>query len=443
MRERQGDGRALVRSLLRPDAPLVTTAAGLPLTAADRYIEYAGTFRLVRKIAVGGMATVYEAEQLGPAGFAKRIALKVIHPQYAKQKEWLQLFIDEAKLSANLMHGNIVQIYQLGEVAGEYFIAMEFIQGPTLRLVIDRHWELGQRIPLPLAAYVASRVCRALDFAHNFVAPDKRRLDIVHRDVSPGNVMASWDGHIKLADFGIAKARTSIDPAAGRQFLMGKKHYMSPEQILGLNVDARSDVFAVGVVLYELLALEPLFTEDITQLAIDEVAVLPTPNIRAKIPGIDPELEQIISGRAEQGSCPPADRGGNGARPRRMVRRAGPDSVAGPPARPPGQTLPHDVPARQVLGREDVVLESEEVRQAPRHRPPRGPRRQRHARALVGAGPGTRAVADAAPGRHGRTGRFRLPFVHEDLHPDRRRRRDGTLRRRAGRERRSPRRSIR
>ncbi|MFI5249052.1 MAG: serine/threonine-protein kinase [Gemmatimonadales bacterium] len=273
----------------------MTTAAGLPLTAADRYIEYAGTFRLVRKIAVGGMATVYEAEQLGPAGFAKRIALKVIHPQYAKQKEWLQLFIDEAKLSANLMHGNIVQIYQLGEVAGEYFIAMEFIQGPTLRLVIDRHWELGQRIPLPLAAYVASRVCRALDFAHNFVAPDKRRLDIVHRDVSPGNVMASWDGHIKLADFGIAKARTSIDPAAGRQFLMGKKHYMSPEQILGLNVDARSDVFAVGVVLYELLALEPLFTEDITQLAIDEVAVLPTPNIRAKIPGIDPELEQIIS----------------------------------------------------------------------------------------------------------------------------------------------------
>jgi serine/threonine protein kinase len=294
-RERQGDGRALVRSLLRPDTPLVTTAAGLPLTAADRYIEYAGTFRLVRKVAVGGMATVYEAEQLGPAGFAKRIALKVIHPQYAKQKEWLQLFIDEAKLSANLMHGNIVQIYQLGEVAGEYFIAMEFIQGPTLRLVIDRHWELGQRIPLPLAAYVASRVCRALDFAHNFVAPDKRRLDIVHRDVSPGNVMASWDGHIKLADFGIAKARTSIDPAAGRQFLMGKKHYMSPEQILGLNVDARSDVFAVGVVLYELLALEPLFTEDITQLAIDEVAVLPTPNIRAKIPGIDPELEQIIS----------------------------------------------------------------------------------------------------------------------------------------------------
>jgi len=261
----------------------------------DRFLQYAGSFRLVRKLASGGMATVYEAEQLGPAGFAKRIALKVIHPQYAKQQEWLQLFIDEAKLSANLMHGNIVQIYQLGEVAGEYFIAMEFIQGPTVRMVIDRHWELGSPIPSHLAAYIASRVCRALDFAHNFVAPDKRRLDIVHRDVSPGNIMASWDGHIKLADFGIAKARTSIDPAAGRQMLMGKKHYMSPEQMLGLNVDARSDVFAMGVVLYELLALEPLFQEDITQLAIDEVAVHPIPNIRSRVPNIPTELEHIIT----------------------------------------------------------------------------------------------------------------------------------------------------
>jgi serine/threonine protein kinase len=266
----------------------------------DRFLQYNGSFRLVRKIAVGGMATVYEAEQLGPAGFAKRIALKVIHPQYAKQREWLQLFIDEAKLSANLMHGNVVQIYQLGEVAGEFFIAMEFIQGPTVRSVIDRHWELGEPIPPHLAAYIASRVCRALDFAHNFMTPDKRRLDIVHRDVSPGNIMASWDGHIKLADFGIAKARTSIDPAAGRQMLMGKKHYMSPEQMLGLSVDARSDVFAMGVVLYELLALEPLFTEDITQLAIDEVAIHPIPNIRHKLPGMPAELERVIRAALEK-----------------------------------------------------------------------------------------------------------------------------------------------
>ena len=258
-------------------------------------LEYPGRFRLLRRVAVGGMATVYEAEQLGPSGFTKRVALKVIHNEYARQDEFLRMFVDEAKLSANLVHGNVVQIYQLGEVEGRYFIAMEYISGPTLRSIIDRHRELGAPIPPTLAAYVASRVARALDFAHNFVDGKGRRLDIVHRDVSPGNVMATWDGHIKLADFGIAKARNTFDPASERPMLMGKKHYMSPEQILGLAVDSRSDVFALGVVLFEMLALTPLFVEDVTELAIDEVAVNPIPSLRAQIPGLDPELEQVLA----------------------------------------------------------------------------------------------------------------------------------------------------
>ena len=257
-------------------------------------VEYKGAFRLINKVAEGGMATVYEAEQLGPEGFTKRIALKVIHPHYAKRTEFLRLFIDEAKLSANLMHGNVVQIYQLGEVGGEYFIAMEFIQGPTLRSVIDRHYDLGSPVPPALAAYVCSRVSRALDFAHNFVSPDGQRLDIVHRDVSPGNVMITWDGHIKLADFGIAKARTSFDPASEQKMRIGKKHYMSPEQVLGSGVDGKSDVFSLGVVLYELLALSPLFREEDTSLLVDEVAVQPLPNLRARITNLDKGLEDIL-----------------------------------------------------------------------------------------------------------------------------------------------------
>jgi serine/threonine protein kinase len=260
----------------------------------EHRLEYRGSFKLVRKIAEGGMATVYEAEQLGPAGFSKRIALKVIHPRFARRKEFLQLFIDEAKLSANLAHGNVVQIFQLGEIDGDYFITMEFIQGPTLRALIDRHRELGASIPRALAAYIASRVCRALDFAHHVMDGSGGRLDIVHRDVSPGNVMITWDGHIKLADFGIAKAATSIDPAEDGQWLMGKKHYASPEQILGLEVGPRSDVFSLGVVLFELLALRQLFLEERTALMIEEVAVRPLPEPRTLIPDLDAELEQIL-----------------------------------------------------------------------------------------------------------------------------------------------------
>ena len=171
---------------------------------------------------------------------------------------------------------------------------MEYIQGPTLRGVIDRHYELGYPVPPTLAAYVVSRVARALDFAHNFVSPAGQRLDIVHRDVSPGNVMITWDGHIKLADFGIAKARTSFDPASEQKMRIGKKHYMSPEQVLGSNVDGKSDVFSLGVVLYELLALSPLFREEETSLLVDEVAVQPLPNLRARITNLDKGLEECL-----------------------------------------------------------------------------------------------------------------------------------------------------
>ena len=259
-----------------------------------RLLEYSGAFKLVRRIANGGMAAVYEAEQIGAAGFAKRVALKVIHPRLARQREWLQLFIDEAKLSANLVHGNIVQIYQLGEVDGKYFIAMEYIRGPTLRTMIDRHREIATPIPLPLAAYITSRICRALDFAHNFIAPDGRRLDIVHRDVAPGNVMAAWDGHIKLADFGIAKANTSFDLSAAGIRFVGKKHYVSPEQALGLEVDARSDIFSLGILLFELLAMQPLFNEEVTELALDNIATGPPPLFRHLLPHLPEPLHEVL-----------------------------------------------------------------------------------------------------------------------------------------------------
>ena len=265
------------------------------MSDGTRTIEYLGKFRLIRRVARGGMATVYEAEQVGDRGFTKRVALKVIHEKFAREPEWLQLFIDEAKLSANLVHGNIVQIFQFEEVGGEFFMAMEYIRGVTVRALIDRHRALDEPIPPAIAAYIVSRVCRALDFAHNFVNDLGTRLYIVHRDVSPGNILLTWDGQVKLADFGIAKARTMHDPAEARQLTIGKKHYMSPEQVLGLRVDWRSDVFSTAVVLFELLAREQLFRELETEAAMDEVTIAPTPNVSRLIPDLDPSLAGLIT----------------------------------------------------------------------------------------------------------------------------------------------------
>ena len=244
----------------------------------DHILEYAGSFRLVRKIAQGGMATVYEAEQLGPAGFAKRVALKVIHPHYAKEKTWLQLFIDEAKLSANLVHGNIVQIYQLGEVDGQYYMAMEYIKGPTLRAhhrAPSRARDAGAA--RDLRVHREPRVPRAR------LRPQLRRprgRSARHRP--PRRVAQQHHGHVGRSRQarrlryreGDHIDRSDAEVAADAD---GQEALHEPRAAARARRDGRSDVFAVGVVLYELLALEPLFYEDATELLIDEVTWRPLP----------------------------------------------------------------------------------------------------------------------------------------------------------------------
>lgn len=210
------------------------------------------TFRIVRAIAAGGMGSVYEARQLGAAGFEKRVAIKTILPEFSEDQRFVELFIQEAKLVADLVHENIVQIYQFGLSREGYYIVMEYINGLPLAEFIRVHAAMRQRVPEDLAVFIVSRVVRGLAYAHSRVDRNGAPMGIVHRDVCPSNILVTTEGLPKLGDFGIAKAATHAVRARG-----GKKYYMSPEQAVTGQVDFRSDIYSTGLVLFELLALKP------------------------------------------------------------------------------------------------------------------------------------------------------------------------------------------
>jgi serine/threonine protein kinase len=217
-----------------------------------------GRYQLMRRIAQGGMAEVYLAQQTGPAGFSKQLVIKKIHPHLAHNEEFVGMFLDEARVAALLSHPNIGQIYELGEEHGHYYIAMEFIDGCNLRQLNKRLRRKGILMPPELAARIAADVANALDYAHRFRDGDQKLLRLVHRDISPQNVMMSRDGAVKLIDFGIAKATTNQQLTQGN-VLKGKFSYMSPEQAAGKRLDRRSDIFSLGTVLYEMLLGEKPF----------------------------------------------------------------------------------------------------------------------------------------------------------------------------------------
>src|SRR5881296_3518755 len=198
------------------------------------------------------MGVVYEAEQLGARGFVKRLAIKVIRQNYANQKQFIDNFIGEAKLVADLIHTNIVQTYHLGETRGIYFIAMELIGGVNLEQFAQQLIDKRRVLPRELAVFIVSRVARGLAYAHAKADKDGRTLGIVHRDVSFKNIMIAFEGDVKLTDFGIAKARGFLVDNEG-EVVAGKADYMSPEQASFKITDKRSDIFSAGVVLANLL----------------------------------------------------------------------------------------------------------------------------------------------------------------------------------------------
>jgi serine/threonine-protein kinase len=254
-----------------------------------------GRYRVRERLGTGGMAQVYRATIEGPEGFQRDCVVKRMLPHLSKEPGFVQMLLDEARLSALLHHASIVQVQELGEIDGEYFIAMEYVDGHDLGAVVRECQAQGRLLPIGLACYVAHELAAALAYAHRASDDKGRPLGIIHRDVSPSNVMIARQGAVKLLDFGIAKAAISVrDEHTRTGALRGKLGYLSPEQVEGETIDHRSDIFALGVVLWECLVGDRLFRGDnqFHSMALVRRAEIVLPS--ALRPEIDSELDAIV-----------------------------------------------------------------------------------------------------------------------------------------------------
>ncbi|MFK7991320.1 MAG: serine/threonine protein kinase, partial [Sandaracinaceae bacterium] len=250
-------------------------------------------YLLLDRIAVGGMAEVYRAKSLGVEGFEKIIAIKRILPSLAEDDEFVSMFIEEAKIAGQLSHANIAPIYELGKIDGTHFIAMQYVWGKDLLQIIERHRAMRRTVNPMMAAWIISKVLEGLDYAHRKRGANGQPLAIIHRDVSPQNLIVSYDGLVKVIDFGIAKAASRASQTQAG-VVKGKLGYMSPEQITGLPLDHRSDIFAASTCFHEMLTCKRLFAGRSDIEVIEKVRMAKAP--RPSELGVDmpPALEDIL-----------------------------------------------------------------------------------------------------------------------------------------------------
>ena len=252
-----------------------------------------GKYYLLELINVGGMAEVFKAKMFGVEGFEKIVAIKKILPEVAEDQEFIKMFIDEAKIAVRLQHPSIVQILELGKIEDSFFIAMELVNGKDLKTIRKRLKRVDLLMPVEQSAYTIAQVCEGLDYAHRKTDDKMNSLNIVHRDISPQNMIVSYEGTVKLIDFGIAKAKSkSTKTQAG--MLKGKFSYMSPEQVSGQPIDRRSDIFSLGVVFFEMLTGKRLFLgkNDVETLEKIRKAEVPPPSVfNSSVP---PEIDRIV-----------------------------------------------------------------------------------------------------------------------------------------------------
>ncbi|HEX8109827.1 MAG TPA: serine/threonine-protein kinase, partial [Kofleriaceae bacterium] len=267
----------------------MTTPAG---TLVPRDARDFGSYQLIAKLATGGMAEIFLAR---PTGSTSRdvLVLKRILPHLAEDEHFVTMFRDEADLASQVSHKNICRVQAFGEYGGTWFIAMEYLHGVPLSRMMTRLSKVGKMLDVRIVAGIIVQACEGLHAAHEARGPDGQPLGLVHRDVSPPNIMVCGDGAVKLLDFGIAKAR-GANSRTRTGTVKGKNAYMSPEQILGKPLDRRSDVFALAVVMYEMLAIRRLFHRDSDFLTFKAITEEPIPDIRERRPDLPPGMRAAL-----------------------------------------------------------------------------------------------------------------------------------------------------
>jgi len=255
--------------------------------------EQFGKYEFIKRLDVGGMAEIFLARYQGTDGFEKLVAIKRLLPKIAEDAKFTGMFINEAKIAADLDHGNIARIFDVGRIEGSYYIEMEYVHGKDLGITLDRLRNTGEALPIPAACCLMIQFCDGLQYAHVRRGSDGHRLSIVHRDISPQNILISYEGDVKIIDFGIAKA-AHIEPGTKSGILKGKLGYMSPEQAAGGTVDARSDIFNTGIVLYEIVAGRRLFSSESDLSALEKIKsaeVTPPGRINVEVPR---QIDRIV-----------------------------------------------------------------------------------------------------------------------------------------------------
>jgi serine/threonine protein kinase len=251
-------------------------------------------YRVVERLAAGGMAEVFLAESAGIEGFKKRVAIKRVLPHLSEKKRFIAMFLDEARLSANFSHSNVVQVFDIGVGDNTYFIVMEYVDGADLKAVMADLNNNNRQFPIEAALLICGKICEGLGYAHEQTTSDGVPLNAVHRDMSPPNVLISKHGEVKIVDFGLAKASTQLEKSEAG-IIKGKFHYLSPEAAHGKEVNQQADIFAVGIILWEMLAGRRLFSGESDYQVVKAVQRCEVPRISKVNPEVSAEVESILA----------------------------------------------------------------------------------------------------------------------------------------------------